>query len=339
MPATTPPGPPGPGWSGPHEPRPWGNPQQPPNIPPHHPDANPHPGRHAGGFGAPQPGPYPGARHGGPAPHPQLPPGPPPFADGAHVPHGPYGAPLPPAPPRRRGSGCLAAAVGLVVIGAVTIGLMLLVGLFTGTTTSPTPVVRPGAPYVNDDAGSTCTLGFLGEDAEGRLGFLTAGHCGSVGDEVSVDTLLGPRVIGRFTVARDDGMTIQDLDLGFIALDDPSLADASILGVDRAPGDVAELPELTAESPELCFSGQMSGVACGAWGGVPGAPWYVSDVALRVPAIEGDSGSPVWAEAPDGTLVAVGILAGTGVDDEGESYAELISGPAAAELGLRVTGS
>ncbi len=246
--------------------------------------------------------------------------------------------PLPPAPRRGRGgaSGCLAAAVGLIAIGAVTVGLMVLVSAFAGEDAEFTAKPRPGGSYVNVDADTTCTFGFMAEDPEGRIGFLTAGHCGDVGDEVAVDTFMGPAVIGRFTESRDDGPYVRDLDLGFIALDDPSSADPAIIGPDRAPSSVAMPWDVLREGPELCFAGQMSGVACGERRGVEGGVWHPTDIAFGVTAIEGDSGSPVWTTGKDGGIAAVGILGSVGINVPDESYAELVEGAAAAQLGLRV---
>lgn len=240
------------------------------------------------------------------------------------------------------GAGRARILAGVAAIAAGTVAAMAAAGaLLPQVLDGPAAPPRPGTGYVNPVADGTCTLGFLAEDPAGRRGFLTAGHCGSVGDAALVPGRLGGWTrIGEFTYAAGGSQWADELDLGFIALDDPAggepgIADPAGPGeAGAAPGRVLAPAELAARRPRLCFTGQRSGRSCGPMTALVGREG--SDVAFAAAAIRGDSGSPVYLERPGRAPAAVGLLSGVSEEGPALSFAELLAGPAAAAAGFRV---
>ena len=73
--------------------------------------------------------------------------------------------------------------------------------------------------------------------------------------------------------------------------------------IDRISG-VSSTEELRAGRPEICVVGARTGRHCGVLDDVSGTrvTW------AGIPAVEGDSGGPVYARWPDGSFTAVGVI-------------------------------
>jgi hypothetical protein len=161
----------------------------------------------------------------------------------------------------------------------------------------PTDALGPGVGMTAlDDGladGDTCTAGFLVRDGGGRVGLLTAGHCDK-GGPVAIK-LAGADYtrIGTFDGARRRG------DIGFVALGPGVPVSGAIAGV----GPVTGATDRVAMGEVLCKVGLATGLQCG-----PVTGLTADTVTFAATTQCGDSGGPVYAVAPDGSMAAVGIL-------------------------------
>jgi len=146
-----------------------------------------------------------------------------------------------------------------------------------------------------------CTSGFSVRTPGGAPGMLTAGHCrrDPGNDTVLQRTPFGDKVIGRYVRwevlpgVRDVGL----VDLAGSSV--PLVSDVDAMRVTR----VMTADDLRREQPQLCKSGARTGVSCGAITEITD-----TQVSFRAWDDLGDSGAPVYARQPDGTVGAVGIL-------------------------------
>ncbi|MBV7295366.1 S1 family peptidase [Corynebacterium sp. TAE3-ERU12] len=276
----------------------------------------------------------------------------------------PYLAPSPPqmvphgggAGKKNTNSNLMVTLLGIT--GAVLICIAGLWAVLDSQQSSPLPVpaadyqvaafgAGPGTEFFVAEKDSACTLGFAARDAEGQQGFITASHCGLVGDEVTVKDENGLlRPIGVFTIseANVDPASIKDrpyepeeiFDLAFIRLYDQTLPiERTIAEIDAAPASVAVVDDIPPEQgTQLCFIGRTTGRSCGTVQGFTG--WNgPSDVGFDASSQHGDSGAPVFWARPDGSLAAVGVLS-LGTEDGTLSFAELLNSSDAQSLGLTV---
>lgn len=186
----------------------------------------------------------------------------------------------------------------------------LVAAVFTQTPTAHAwgeyPVTSPGAYLVsttlaNNGLPYQCTAGFTVRTANGAPGMLTAGHCDRdpVNDTVLQRTPTGDRVVGRYVRwevipgVRDVGL----VDLAGSSV--PLVSDVDAMRVSR----VMSVEDVRREQPQLCKSGARTGLSCG-----PITAVTDTQVSFRAWDDLGDSGAPVYARQPDGTVAAVGIL-------------------------------
>ncbi|WP_420099637.1 S1 family peptidase [Corynebacterium sp.] len=150
----------------------------------------------------------------------------------------------------------------------------------------PSILVGPSTPLIVGP--SVCTTTAAGYDGAGNAVAVTAGHCGTAGDEVrSADDPEGA-VIGTF---QRNGA----VDNGVILLNDRAQVTSSyntVLGSAGGP--------LPAAGAQVCKTGIATGTSCG-----PALATSGSGFGVHLCASHGDSGAPVYA---GGRLV--GLLSG-----------------------------
>ena len=168
------------------------------------------------------------------------------------------------------------------------------------------PVASPGAYLVSTTLAGNgqpfqCTAGFTVRTPNGSPAMLTAGHCDRdpVNDTVLQRTPTGDRVVGRY-VRWDVLPGVRDVGLVDLAGSTvPLVSEVAGLRVSR----LMDAAELRATQPQLCKSGARTGLSCG-----PITNITDNQVSFRAWDDLGDSGAPVYARLPDGTVAAVGIL-------------------------------
>lgn len=191
------------------------------------------------------------------------------------------------------------------------------------------PVASPGAYLVSTILAGNgqpfqCTSGFLVRTPGGGPGMLTAGHCrrDPANDTVLQRTPMGDRVVGRY-VRSEVLPGVRDLGLVDLAQSTvPVVSDVDAMRVTR----VMSAEDVRREQPQLCKSGARTGLSCG-----PVTAVTDTQVSFRAWDDLGDSGAPVYARQPDGTVAAVGILYAHSDDPFGRivhaSLVEPVMGP------------
>lgn len=157
----------------------------------------------------------------------------------------------------------------------------------------------PGGGYTNETKGSTCSAGWIVSN-EDRVFVLTAGHCGTAGDIVSVSDGYGRSVrVGEFVESRF--AKAGGLDDALIEVWDTRYVDSSIPLSKKVLGWRGGT-WLDQNRPTICRLGYRTGMSCGD---------YIqrSDVILEHRNIidHGDSGGPVFALTDDGNMYAVAV--------------------------------
>ncbi|MGP5589778.1 hypothetical protein [uncultured Corynebacterium sp.] len=167
--------------------------------------------------------------------------------------------------------------------------------------------LEPGARYLTDNGDGTtlsCSFGWLvGMESEGRTFNLTAGHCGSVGDEVYVETSSGDTVrVGQFVWQAYDGEanigTANDYAL-IEFYDDVAGATVGTPDVtfDDIPVELAGWRDATwleQTQPYMCRLGYRSGLSCGTFQEMTNTNTVMFDNISD----HGDSGGAIWAFDP-----------------------------------------
>ncbi|MCH9668475.1 MAG: S1 family peptidase [Actinomycetia bacterium] len=194
------------------------------------------------------------------------------------------------------------------------------------------PVASPGAHLVSTSLAGNgqpyqCTAGFTVRSANGAPGMLTAGHCDRdpVNDTVLQRTPAGDRVIGRY-VRWEVVPGVRDV--GLVDLSDSSVPLVSQVDAMRV-SRVMSAEDVRREQPELCKSGARTGLSCG-----PITAVTDTQVSFRAWDDLGDSGAPVYARQPDGTVAAVGILFAHSDDVFGRIVHASLVAPVMASWGL-----
>lgn len=177
--------------------------------------------------------------------------------------------------------------------------------------TAPNPTTGSGITTFADPFGvytSICTLGFLARYPGGQIVAFTAGHCA----ELAGKTRPGRNPVARYLTPGGGNTpfgeyikatrTNRGQDIAII-----QLAATDVAPVARAIGPVrgvSSTEDLAAGRPEICVVGARTGRHCGVLEDVSGTrvTW------AGIPAVEGDSGGPVYARWPDGTFTAVGVI-------------------------------
>jgi hypothetical protein len=194
------------------------------------------------------------------------------------------------------------------------------------------PVASPGAYLVSTVMAPggqpfQCTSGFTVRTPSGAPGMLTAGHCrrDPGNDTVLQRTPFGDRAIGRYVRwevipgVHDAGL----VDLAGSSV--PVVSQVDAMPVSR----VLTAEDLRRERPELCKSGARTGLSCG-----PITDITDTQVSFRAWDDLGDSGAPVYARQPDGTVAAVGILYAHSDDLMGRIVHASLVAPVMAQWGL-----
>lgn len=194
------------------------------------------------------------------------------------------------------------------------------------------PVASPGAYLVSTVLAPggqpfQCTSGFTVRTPGGAPGMLTAGHCrrDPGNDTVLQRTPFGDKVIGRYT-RWEVQPGVHDVGLVDVAGSTvPLVSDVDAMRVSR----VMTAEDLRREQPQLCKSGARTGLSCG-----PITAVTDTQVSFRAWDDLGDSGAPVYARQPDGTVAAVGILYSHNDDVFGRIVNASLVAPVMAQWGL-----
>jgi hypothetical protein len=156
---------------------------------------------------------------------------------------------------------------------------------------------------------------------------LTAGHCrrDPGNDTVLQRTPMGDKMIGRY-VRWEVTPGVHDMGLVDLAGSSvPVVSDVDAMRVSR----VMTAEDLRREQPQLCKSGARTGLSCG-----PITAVTDTQVSFRAWDDLGDSGAPVYARQPDGTVAAVGILYSHTDDVFGRIVNASLVAPVMAQWGL-----
>lgn len=171
------------------------------------------------------------------------------------------------------------------------------------THAAPGSLVFPGMEV--QQGSNVCTLGFV--DPQTRVAF-TAGHCHGSGDVVDKDG----NFIGRQALFRDntpDGATIDTnhaiTDWEAIGLAPEVAANDILPGGRQLISDPSVVPHT---GMPVCHFGVVTGESCGTVQAVNNG-WFT--MANGVVSQKGDSGGPVYAFAPDGRAVIIGMFNST----------------------------
>ncbi|GAA4383694.1 chymotrypsin family serine protease [Tsukamurella soli] len=188
--------------------------------------------------------------------------------------------------------------------------------------TADRPTTGAGFVTFTDQLGllsSACTLGFFARYPDGTVVAFTAGHCAEDAQAVDGNRLIVARYLdesggsvpfgGYIKIAHRAAMFGQDIAM-------IEVAGTRVQPVARAVGPVTgytTADRLVSERPGICIVGGRTGLHCGTFGGLVGTrvTWG------GIPAVEGDSGGPVYARWPDGTYTAVGVVNGVETDRNG----------------------
>ncbi|WP_461167855.1 chymotrypsin family serine protease [Tsukamurella serpentis] len=177
--------------------------------------------------------------------------------------------------------------------------------------TAGRPTTGAGITTFADPLGvysSVCTLAFFARYPQGQLVAFTAGHCAEAAKAVRP----AQRPVARYL--RPDGASVPfgefikstrrtlGQDIAII-----QVADDAVAPVARSVGAVTGYStgdQLRAGQPEICVVGARTGRHCGVLVDVGDhrVTW------AGIPAVEGDSGGPVYARWPDGSYTAVGVI-------------------------------
>lgn len=185
-------------------------------------------------------------------------------------------------------------------------------------------MLSPADPLlVSSASGSrTCTLGFLFTGADGYARGVTAGHCGDIGD---VATTTSGNQVGKIT-RHGRG------DLALIDIRTELRVFGKVPGIGEVRGVITP-DEINRTQPLLCKRGIASGLTCGHLTSPAEKDYFV----MSGGSVSGDSGSPVWATAADGSLRAAGIVSGVMDDGSGDAYIIPVA-PYMQEWGLAISG-
>jgi hypothetical protein len=183
--------------------------------------------------------------------------------------------------------------------------------------------LSPADPLLVDSAtGSrTCTLGFLFTGVDGYARGVTAGHCGEVGE---MATTTSGNSVGKIAKQGRGDLALIDIRTDLRVF-------GKIPGIGEVRGVITP-EEINRTQPLLCKRGIASGLVCGHLTAPAESTFFV----MSGGSVSGDSGSPVWATAEDGSLRAAGIVSGVMDDGSGDAYIIPIA-PYMQEWGLTIS--
>lgn len=180
--------------------------------------------------------------------------------------------------------------------------------------------MAPGTMYLNTTQDSTCSFAFLLANTA-RPEFLTAGHCGNVGDQVGIEINGVIEHVGEFVWSNEyDGFGTHDAAVIRITEGGYRYTGAVAM-MDLLPSSVTRHSTLVTGRPTVCAVGFVSGLSCGP---------YVTEsrnsnnIDFKFHSRKGDSGGPVFIVDNDGKVHAAGIISGVPFA-LGEGYARIQS--------------
>lgn len=178
--------------------------------------------------------------------------------------------------------------------------------------------VVPGGQYQNDTDGGTCSVGWI-VSHEQRSFILTAGHCGNIGDKISISDSNGRRVqVGSFVESRYNGTG--GVDDGLIQLWDNRYVDSSI-PVQATLAGWKSAEWVRQNQPRICRIGYRTGYSCGDY-----LTQNSAVVEFRNIADKGDSGGPVFTVV-DGKVYAIAVNSYGSRTDATRAGASMIDSP------------
>lgn len=177
--------------------------------------------------------------------------------------------------------------------------------------TAPRPTTGAGISTYADPFGvyaSICTLGFLARYPGGEVVAFTAGHCAELAGKAQP----GRNPVARYLTPGGGSTPFGEYIKATRSTRGQDIAIIQVAGRDVAPvaaaigrvRGVSRPEDLRTGRPEICVVGARTGRHCGVLADVSGTrvTW------AGIPAVEGDSGGPVYARWPDGTFTAVGVV-------------------------------
>lgn len=190
---------------------------------------------------------------------------------------------------------------------------------------SPAAAAPPPTPGMDvEDENGRCTAGFAAQGSDGYYYLLTSGHCDSLDGAEWTDELADP--LGRISASEDDG---GDHDAAIIRLEPAAGIPNGHVGGIYPVRDVLAPGDIRIGMP-FCKIGAVTGETCGVITDVAG-----NLVEASVFSLHGDSGSPGFVKNPDGTISAVGLLAGSPEGDDYTTYFTMVH-PVITQWGLRI---
>ncbi|WP_148223343.1 hypothetical protein [Segniliparus rotundus] len=196
-----------------------------------------------------------------------------------------------------------------------------------GNFAQPVPGATITVPHNNSDTQSRCTLGPYVSIGDGRIGALTAGHCGADGDEVDWNGRKVGMLYHPVYVKDANGVTLRDFAVIIPTVsapfNNPDIMASKPVASFYTTQELSQL--LAAGQPvNVCTYGATTGLRCGA---LTGSSTSTEKVIAHFPSDHGDSGGPVWIDTPTGTWV-VGILTAVPNSDPSSSIVVPIEDPA-----------
>lgn len=178
------------------------------------------------------------------------------------------------------------------------------------------PRLVPGAQFQNSTTSSACSTGFFVHKGD-REFILTAGHCGDVGDQITMVDADGDEMyVGE--VVESEWTHVGDVDYGLIDLSNAKAGWRSSMPTEEKLDGWAHAEWLLNAKPRLCRLGYKTGLSCGKFLGIKGQTVTYESISDR-----GDSGGPVFAVV-DGKLYAVALTSGVSDDDKTIASAQLV---------------
>lgn len=199
-----------------------------------------------------------------------------------------------------------AAAIAGTALGLTALSAVVLPGGIASADPSVkiTPGVQIAVPdRVNPDIGKSCTLAYLLTDSQHDIKALTAGHCGTVGQDVYATD--PPAQIGTISAEHAPQVNASGNVIGDITTPDWAVININNdVSVDANTDKIIpRIVGIAAVGDKVCSQGNTSGWACGTVTAVLG-DWITTTI-KRAP---GDSGGPLYRPADH---AAIGLLSNT----------------------------
>ena len=196
-------------------------------------------------------------------------------------------------------------------LATVTIAAASVVGFTSpasaGGIVEDVSVVQPGVKYLNEDERTYCTLGPAVQGG-GEEGFLTAGHCGEPGDEISV-VINGTRMpFGEFVYSDGEDEDFLNRDAALVKQTNFDIpVDKRVWGFENLEIAGGVDPETFINSGAMvCGVGANTGKQC-ARSQSTADTRHEDFYTVESEAIPGDSGGPAFAIDRNGRIAFLGV--------------------------------